>query len=294
MFGKNITKNAHKTSGSANAHTAFILVGILLVACLFITGCQSSSPPPSSTEQAAAAQAASAIKSQWDSGAHADTYVEKDGENATCTRCHAPVNYVPPASEIPQSCYVCKFEVKPPPPLTAKAEWKSVSCDVCHQVKNNVVDPRVKWLVSLAASEYQDISTSSLLCQKCHQVDVKAPHKPVAVAGSHADMTCTQCHDAHSTVATCSNAECHKDILVSSSIPGHDARHQVVACAACHDGSNLKVAPDPKNKDIWNTLSADGVAFTSHNLVREALCERCHFPANPWKLLEKVEKTVTR
>lgn len=279
----------HQRMKSHLTPSHFLWLVIIVVSCALITGCQPAAPTPSVTEQVAIKQKVDAIQAAWLSGPHSQTYVEKDGSNSTCSRCHAPTNYVPPADEIPKSCTICKFEIKPGPPLTAKNEWKSISCNVCHEVKNGVTDPKVKWLASLAANEYQDVASTTELCQKCHQPDLKAPHKPVVVKGSHTGMACIKCHEAHSVNASCSNSLFHKDVMPSSTIPGHDPKHQVVSCSACHDGGGNKVAPDPTSKNTWKTLTSEGIPFISHDIVRAVSCEKCHFAGNPWKLVEKVE-----
>lgn len=282
-------KTRHIRIGAHLAISHLIWLAIAVISCVALIGCQPAAPTPGVTEQAAIKQKVDAIQATWLSGPHSETYVEKDSSNSACSRCHAPINYVPPPDEIPKTCNVCKFEVKPAPPLTAKADWKSITCNVCHEVKNGVADPKVKWLASITANEYQDVASTTELCQKCHLPDLKAPHKPVVVKGSHTSMTCTKCHDAHSTSASCSNSLCHKDVMPSSTLPGHDAKHQAVNCSACHDGGGNKVAPDPTSKNTWKTLTPEGIPFISHNIVRAVSCEKCHFTGNPWKLIEKVE-----
>jgi hypothetical protein len=60
-----------------------------------------------------------------------------------------------------------------------------------------------------------------------------------------------------------------------------------VTCWACHDGAGLEVGPDEENN--WVAfLPGAMVPYASHNISKQALCERCHFMNNPWKLSEEV------
>lgn len=74
----------------------------------------------------------------------------------------------------------------------------------------------------------------------------------------------------------------------------HDAYHQAVTCAACHDGSGLEVGPDEEMGRWFTFLPSTSIpngshfAFTSHNIVLEVDCSRCHFAGNPWSLPENV------
>ncbi len=230
-----------------------------------------------------------AIRVLWETSAHASAYVMgDDGKNSSCARCHAPAEYIPTLDEMPESCAACKFEVDPPPPMIAEANWSSVQCNICHRVKKGEVDPQYAWLAIPPIDDYEDLASTTELCVKCHvEVDVEG-HMPVEIAGAHADYTCTQCHDAHATTATCSTADCHPDVMEpSASIPGHDEDHQIVECWACHDADGLEIGIDEQG--MWTTVIGDlKEPFASHNTVTEALCERCHFAGNPWELSDVV------
>ena len=240
-----------------------------------------------------------AIQSLWQASPHAQTYVvDSGGNNSSCTRCHAPVNYVPALEEIPESCFMCKFELTEPPPLTAEDIWANIQCNVCHELdKKGKAKPEYSWLEVAAVGQYAEVDSTTELCLKCH-VPVDMPgHKPVIeLLNAHMDMVCTNCHDAHSVEATCSTSGCHEGILLAvPAIPGHDAYHQEVTCIACHDAGGLEVGPDDASGD-WlafvTITSVDGgsirVPYASHNISKESSCTRCHYAGNPWQLIENV------
>ena len=115
---------------------------------------------------------------KWLAGRHSDTYVvAADGTNSTCNQCHDPINYVPSMEDMPASCTVCKFEIKPPPPLIEPANAHSVDCKVCHQVdRSGTVQADVSWLEVAAIEQYAKVSSTSQLCQNCHSgAEVEAP-----------------------------------------------------------------------------------------------------------------------
>jgi len=218
-----------------------------------------------------------AIQTGWQTSPHADTYVmADDGTNSACARCHAPVNWVPAMDELPASCLVCKFEVQPPPPVIDRVDWGNVRCNVCHQIKDDVVQPEIAWLEVAALEQYAKVDSASELCLKCHATADVPGHKTIVHAGVHQDLDCTACHDAHTTAASCGTADCHP---AAGPIPGHDEAHQTVACLACHDASGLAVGPDQSG--VWTTMD-----YASHSLQTTVDCQRCHYAGNPWGLAE--------
>jgi hypothetical protein len=265
--------------------------------------------PEGSTQPAPAAPTAApenakpdpaAIEEAWRSSPHANTFIlDENGENNTCARCHAPVNWQPSMDDLPQSCYTCKFTLEDPPALIPESEWGSIPCKVCHKLdKKGNVQPEIMWLEIAPLDEYIAVASPSELCLKCHAPAEIPGHGIIDLANAHADYQCTGCHSAHSTTATCANAGCHSDVLdPAKSIPGHDADHQTVACVACHDGGGMQVGID-ENTGLLTTFftaaTAEGASqnfhFASHNIVLQASCERCHYAGNPWNLSESVEQ----
>jgi len=235
------------------------------------------------------------IPSYWQVSAHAQTYVvNADGENSACTQCHAPVNYVPPLDEIPDSCFVCKFEVSVPPPLIDQDVWTNINCNICHETdrKRNIL-PEYKWLEVPILLEYAEVATSTELCLKCHVQSDLPGHKPQPnLANAHADMVCSDCHDAHNLEAGCSTGDCHADVLAGGeTIEGHDQDHQLVSCVACHQTGGLPFGMTDDSGEWLPLISItpigsdpDLVTYSSHDIVRESACDRCHFSGNPWDL----------
>jgi len=294
-----------------------IIIGILLVG-LLLTACQSA-PAPAEVQapvtspegqpveapvteapvtEAPAGEAPiekapadpEAIEADWKASPHADTFVlTAANENTACARCHSPVNYIPTMEDIPPSCFSCKFEVKPPPPMVAQEQWENIQCSVCHEVKKKKVSAEISWLEVPQIQQYAEVASNTELCLKCHtKTDVEG-HVGIVVEGDCQARDCADCHDAHSLQASCTNGACHSDFSQPDTpIAGHDADHQDVSCVACHDGSQLEVGPGENG--IWTTflaeVGADGekIPFASHNLVKEATCERCHYTGNPWNL----------
>jgi hypothetical protein len=247
---------------------------------------QTDAPAP---QTEAAPESAEAIQAKWQASTHAMTYVlGSDGKNATCAQCHAPVQWVPSMDEMPESCYACKFEIDPPPPVIAEADWTHVECKICHQTKKKEVLPEIGWLEIAQIEQYAVVSSATELCLKCHHSVEVTGHVGQLSEGAHVEMGCTDCHDAHSQTASCSEAGCHETMDAGAMIAGHDADHALVTCGACHDASGLEVGPDASGS--WVTFHpqpanpAEKVAFTSHNTVLEAPCERCHFAENAWGL----------
>lgn len=233
------------------------------------------------------------VQTLWEGSPHAQTYVTDDlGTNSTCAYCHAPISYIPSMEDMPESCSACKFEVAPPPPTIAESEWGHIPCNVCHRVKKGEVSPEIAWLSIPPIDEYEEISSSTDLCLKCHlDIDILDHHTP-DLTNAHAEYTCTQCHDAHSTAASCSSETCHPDTLEPASpIVGHDDDHVLVTCWACHDGAGLEIGLGDLGK--WTTILPDGlIPYASHNIVKEAACERCHFSGNPWDLMVDVTGSI--
>ena len=244
----------------------------------------------------------------WTEGPHADTFVVDDqGKNNSCAKCHAPINWMPTMDDIPESCSACKFELEPPPPNIPEEEWTDIPCLICHQEnKKGVIQAEYSWLEIPALEEYAAVNTSTELCQKCHKTDNLPNHGMVNVGGAHAEMQCTECHQAHSTATSCSSEDCHPDSSMDSTdlTPGHDQEHQEVSCVACHDGAGWEIDLDDelgywttyysweftiKNGDDEMVVDNGVVPFSSHNIVLEVDCERCHFPDNPWGLKREIE-----
>jgi hypothetical protein len=240
----------------------------------------------------------------WQSSPHADAFVlDANGNNNTCARCHAPINWLPSMDDLPESCYACKFQLEDPPPYISEETWVDIPCMVCHEKdKKENIQPEIAWLEIAQLEEYASVSTPTELCLKCHNPINVLKHGFVEVGGAHNGYECTECHDAHDTIASCGDAGCHEGVIEPDvPIPGHDTDHLEVSCVACHDGTGLDVRPTEET-GIWTTYvpwswktyiseneineETGTVAYASHNLVIEANCDRCHFEGNTWGLSE--------
>ena len=237
------------------------------------------------------------IQEEWQASPHAATFVlDAAGNNNKCAQCHAPIEWMPSMDDLPESCYSCKFELDDPPPLILEEDWQNIPCKICHELnKDKSVQSEYAWLEIAPIDEYADVDTPSELCQKCHTQNAYPGHFQIQVAGTHLDYECTQCHNAHSTTASCGSTDCHPDTnMVDAKVPGHDPDHQEVACAVCHDGSGLNVGPHQAT-NAWSTfvLRAEDqelVPFVSHEIILEVYCDRCHFVDNLWGLSEQVDQ----
>lgn len=238
------------------------------------------------------------LKQVWQKSKHANSFVASaDGNNNDCSRCHAPMNWLPTSmNEIPVTCQSCKFNISTPKPI-AKADWKNVGCEQCHKTDKDGVTKQIAWLDATIAQfdtnadPYQPVKSSTALCVMCHRDATKIDLGKTA----HASMGCTNCHDPHSTAATCTNSQCHTNALKPAKpIAGHDAAHANVTCVACHDANGWKAQPaDNKTWVTFRPTNSLGdpkpMPFTSHNLQKTVDCARCHFGGNPWNL-----KTVSQ
>jgi hypothetical protein len=287
--------------------TMFAFLYVVVLALLMgLAGCQSDSPhlPVQPTEvvntnpgdqPSENIPAVVDIPASWAASPHAQTFVAGEGgKNSDCARCHAPVEFIPTMDDLPESCFTCKFTVEPPPPVIPEDAWTHINCQVCHQVnKRGEVEAGYAWLLIAAISEYEALESTSELCLKCHAgVDVTG-HTAILVEGAHLAMACTDCHDPHSTSASCADSTCHAAASMTA-MAGHDPQHEAIACATCHDNKDLEI--DVTDTGEWITfLTVDAGSeqvirpFTSHDITRDVRCDRCHFPGNPWDIPEEVE-----
>lgn len=283
-----------------------LLYVVALALLLGLTGCQSDSTPAPvqppevgntnpGVQPSEAPPAIVDIPAVWATSPHAQTFVAGEGgKNSDCARCHAPVEFIPTMDDLPESCFTCKFTVEPPPPVIHADAWSHVNCQVCHQVnKRGEVEAGFAWLTIAAIGEYEALESTSELCLKCHAgVDVTG-HTTILVEGAHLAIACTECHDPHSTVASCADSGCHVDASMAD-LTGHAPQHDGIACATCHDNKGLEIGVADSGEWVtFMTIAAGGEQvnrpFTSHDITRDVRCDRCHFTGNPWDIPEQVE-----
>jgi hypothetical protein len=224
---------------------------------------------------------AAAIES-WSTSDHAHTYALEKGPNTYCAQCHSPANWDPSAViDPPPNCVSCKFpfesevRVAEGNPLVPEKDWVNIDCAVCHQAENEAFDPQVTWLNPITGY-HETISNSTALCEKCHR-DTKSglKHTRELGNGAHANFVCIDCHDPHSTKASCTQAgchhitvtnnecdQCHPDALGSHTMEQlHSGGHD---CMGCHG-------------DLVG-LPMNGSQIFAHNAVHlsKVLCIACH------------------
>jgi len=287
--------------------SSMIWIGLGIILFFTLCACEPLPPPPlppgassatitpKPTVTLVATQLS--LKELWEESKHANTYVIENGAHNECARCHSPANWIPTSPEdMPATCATCKFTIKTPKPVE-KADWKNIGCEQCHRVEKETVTQAVAWRNPALANfdpssdPYETVKTNTELCEKCH----RDTYKIEMGKSAHANKTCTDCHDPHSTRASCTTAQCHPNVLKPTQpIVGHDTAHANVHCVACHDAGGWKVQPTG-DKKTWLTLrptdlkgNPNPIPYTSHNLQKTVDCARCHFAGNPWNL-----KTIT-
>lgn len=264
------------------------------------TPAPTSTPTPEPTPTLTPAQAA--IWQAYQGSPHANTYGLSKGPNTYCARCHSPRNWDPAAAiDPPPNCVSCKFEFEDSPriasgnPLVPENEWQDIGCEMCHRVENGVAAAQTAWL-NTATGAYEQVITTTALCEKCHTDTDTLRHRRDLDDSAHAEFVCTDCHDPHSAIANCTDSHCHADALAPASpIAGHDAAHATVTCVACHDAAGLEVGP-LEAQNVWITFRtvellgrSSTEPYQSHQLQRTVDCARCHFPDNPWDLSGAIE-----
>lgn len=303
------TKSPHTLSSQKGLGGLAVLALFLLVGCSSATGNPTISPAPPPTEPPAtlspapsqtpdeAAALASQIDQDWKASPHGNTYDLGKGPNTFCARCHSPQNWDPAAHpDDPPNCVSCKFafdsevRVAPSNPLVPQADWKDIGCVICHPTDDGSVKPEIAWF-NTVTGYHETVSSSTALCEKCHTDTETIRHQRDLGQAAHADFTCTDCHDPHTAVASCTAAGCHESVGAESpTISGHDPDHAAVTCVACHDASGLDVGP-VEGEDVWITFRttellgrANTEAYQSHAVQRSVMCDRCHYADNAWGL----------
>ncbi|MCX6064692.1 MAG: hypothetical protein NT121_02915 [Chloroflexi bacterium] len=267
----------------------------------------------------------------WKGSPHANTYNLSKGVNTYCAKCHSPFNWDPKARiGTAPNCVSCKLRAEKEPriskqnPLVLLSDWKSINCKVCHETDGNEISPTVAWW-NQELGKYEFLSDSTALCNKCHIDTKKMSHRIELKDSAHSGFECLDCHDPHSTAASCSNSGCHDNVrapgklsistpvvdhgqvgatdcdgpschvsatqvaLSNSTI--HGVVHSSVACIACHVSGGGQVGRSEVDGawGIYQTVEMDGNLLTypsnSHGITRQVDCTRCHFDGNPWKLL---------
>lgn len=220
-------------------------IGLL---ALILLGCQPDTGQPTATGPAAAETPPSTAAAQteywaaWESSPHAHTYALEKGPNTYCARCHAPQNWEP-AAEIdpPPNCVSCKFPNEPEPRqaqsnvLIPEAKWLHIGCPVCHRLQNGIAAAEVAWL-DVRTNYYETVASPTALCQKCHTDTESLRHGRDLSTSAHAGFECTDCHDAHTVAANCTDSGCHTDFTARYpvNIAEHTDQVENERCTECH------------------------------------------------------------
>jgi hypothetical protein len=203
-----------------------------------------------------------------------------------------------------------------------KSASHSIGCESCHETKGGSIQAAIAWW-NKADGTHEPVTDSTALCSKCH-ADTEIKRQVIDLTNSvHSSFKCLDCHNPHSTAASCTNSGCHAGIRKPSDMPPatpgsghpsnsafcgganchpaateaalsnptiHGARHAMVACIACHDSSASQVGPSGAT-GLWlplRTVEINGTPTTQpykpHSIQAKVDCTRCHFEANPWKL----------
>lgn len=269
---------------------------IAVIGALFcLAGCESR--PSCESVDATATVVASAtgsktvqadqVRERWQQGVHAQTYTA--GENSSCARCHAPLEWVPVLSERSQAWLELGLAGVGEPFHIPEAAWSNVSCEICHAQRMDEIDGEISWLAIPPLGLYEDVSSPRQLCSKCHVSEVEDGHTPLVYGGVHEDLGCSDCHDAHDGSASC-GSRCHQPFAMEcTQIETHDKPHSDVTCSGCHDGMDFAIGWN-EERARWDTFTGgdprvnrEARPFTSHYIVLEVDCERCHAPGDhPW------------
>jgi hypothetical protein len=219
----------------------------------------------------------------WLSSDHAHTYALEKGPNTYCARCHSPANWDPAAViDPPPNCVSCKFpfesetRIAEGNPLVPEEEWVNIDCAVCHPVEEEVVDSTVIWLNPITGY-HETISSTTVLCGKCHRdTESGLKHTRVLGNGAHADYSCTDCHDPHSTKASCTSGGCHHVTVTNNA-----------ECNDCHPNALAKHTMEQLHSGGHDCMGChgdlvgvgmNGVKIPAHNPVHltNVLCIACH------------------
>lgn len=197
-----------------------------------------------------------AIEQLWRGSVHAHTYAEEKGPNTYCARCHSPENWDPAATiGTPPNCVSCKFpfdekmRVAPSNPPVPEASWQNIGCEICHPVTGGAVQASVSWL-NTSTGYRENVADNSALCAHCHKDTDTLRHARNLGTSAHISFVCTDCHDPHSTQASCTEAACHADepVPLPTPLPEHVDQKDTHQCKECHpsvDERHMNVLEEP-------------------------------------------------
>ena len=279
---------------------AFVLACLPLT--LLLTGCGGARPecaPPDTTVESdpGTTQAVAdptpdpgQIRILWETGPHAHSHlIDEANQDPDCARCHAPENWVLVEDETTSVTGTTHPVGLASPKAQPGVDWSPVGCAVCHPNGTDEKEGEIAWLEVASSVSYVPLESISELCEKCHLAADVEGHLSIVIRGSHENMQCTDCHDPHDASASCSGSGCHEPFAQEcETIDAHIKPHLETSCSSCHDADSLKIGWNEVDL-VWDTVlpaAEDGAPdrpYTSHALVLEVVCDRCHEPGNhPW------------
>lgn len=230
-----------------------IFIGIILIGTISACNGMFANPTPildlpTASATLTIAEQQPIIWNAWNAGPHAAAYDLGKGPNTFCARCHSPSNW-DYASHVdpPPNCVSCKFPTDAIPrvakgnPYVPVDDWRGIDCSSCHFQVNGKVSSEIAWW-DASTGYYETLSSSTELCEKCHQDTETLRHRMTLDGVTHANFTCVNCHDPHTTNASCGSSGCHEQVVATIAIynPLHTGITNNDACLVCHtDGMQL-------------------------------------------------------
>ena len=275
----------------------FLAIGIIMTSCLANSGSETpslSGSEPSETSTSSPAELYPEDWLAWQAGPHAAAYDLGKGPNTYCARCHSPQNWDPEAKvDPPPNCVSCKFpneqevRIAEGNLLIPEEEWKGVSCDVCHPMGMDGSKMEIAWH-DVVTGYSESVASPTDLCEKCHH-DTETLHYKVELGThAHTDFSCTNCHEPHSTRASCGNIGCHDDVVAVMAIynPKHLGISDNAVCIGCHtrgmDDHTMYVKEIGTDDCISCHINLIEIPITSavqlgHTIYHQSVtCSACH------------------
>lgn len=209
--------------------------------------------------------------------------------------------------------------------LLTTSPHSEFSCDKCHKRKGEIVEKQLVW-TDESSGQVEDIASPNILCTNCHADQEKINEIQTTTQQAHSEFECTDCHNAHSVQASCTESPCHTDIqnIISAQVEKpsfhtglgdpesymcggsachdlakqvansplyHQPIHRGVPCFVCHDISGMMVirGDDQSWMTVLNQGQNDGsepLPQVSHTIGLEVQCNKCHYADNAWYLDE--------
>ena len=268
-----------------------------MTSCLANSGSETpslSGSEPSETSTSSPAELYPEDWLAWQAGPHAAAYDLGKGPNTYCARCHSPQNWDPEAKvDPPPNCVSCKFpneqevRIAEGNLLIPEEEWKGVSCDVCHPMGMDGSKMEIAWH-DVVTGYSESVASPTDLCEKCHH-DTETLHYKVELGThAHTDFSCTNCHEPHSTRASCGNIGCHDDVVAVMAIynPKHLGISDNAVCIGCHtrgmDEHTMYVKEIGTDDCISCHINLIEIPITSavqlgHTIYHQSVtCSACH------------------